>query len=265
MRGGGGGSGTGRGSAGGGTRTALCAVLATAALLTGCAQSVDPIERLGKKAAEGVHRPVVRADRAYRHWGLPAPLATAPHHAATTRTATRLPAVVDRVPTTDKVVFLTYDDGVGQDPRLATLIRELHLPVTVFATARQPALRRAGATVEHRAPRRGTLPGLPYTRQRTALCTHPTAHLLRPRHGTYDHTTLRAAAHCGITALVLWRATVTPTGVAYTRGPHTLLPGDIVRVGPARGPATALGERTARLLRKVQERGLTVGRLEDYL
>ncbi|MGW5101010.1 hypothetical protein [Streptomyces sp. NPDC004100] len=265
MRGGGGGSGTGRGSAGGGARTALCAVLATAALLTGCAQSVDPIERLGKKAAEGVHRPVVRADRAYRHWGLPAPLATAPHHAATTRTATRLPPVVDRVPTTDRVVFLTYDDGVGQDPRLATLIRELHLPVTVFATARQPALRRAGATVEHRAPRRGTLPGLPYTRQRTALCTRPTAHLLRPRHGTYDHTTLRVAAHCGITALVLWRATVTPTGVAYTRGPHTLLPGDIVRVGPARGPATALGERTARLLRKVQERGLTVGHLEDYL
>ncbi|WP_018543952.1 hypothetical protein [Streptomyces sp. LaPpAH-108] len=239
-------------------------MLATVTLLTGCAQSVDPIERLGKKAAEGVHRPVVRADRAYRHWGLPAPLATAPHHAATTRT-TPLPPVVDRVPTTDKVVFLTYDDGAGQDPRLATLIRELRLPVTVFATAPQPALHKAGATVERRAPRHGTLPGLPYPRQHTALCTHPTPHLLRPRQRAYDHTTLRAAAHCGITALVLWRATVTSTGVAYTRGTHTLLPGDIVRVGPARGSATALGERTARLLRRVQERGLTVGHLEDYL
>ncbi|MEU6239620.1 hypothetical protein [Streptomyces sp. NPDC047024] len=244
----------------------MCAVLATAALLTGCAQSVDPIERLGKKAAEGVHRPVVRADRAYRHWGLPAPLATAPHHPMTARTTTPLPPVVDRVPTTDRVVFLTYDDGAGQDPRLATLIRELHLPVTVFATAHQTALRKAGATVERRAPRRGTLPGLPYPRQRTAICDHPTpSHLLRPRQRAYDRTTLRAAAHCGITAVVLWRATVTPTGLAYTRGTHTLLPGDIVRVGPARGPATALGERTARLLRRVQERGLTVGHLEDYL
>ncbi|MGV9340958.1 hypothetical protein [Streptomyces sp. NPDC003688] len=245
----------------------MCAVLAAAALLTGCAQSVDPIERLGKKAAEGVHRPVVRADRAYRHWGLPAPLATAPHHAARPLASrgTPLPRAVDHVPTTDKVVFLTYDDGVGQDPRLATLIRELRLPVTVFAAAHQTALRRAGATVERRAPRRGTLPGLPYTRQRAALCAHPAARLLRPRLGTYDHTTLRAAAHCGITAVVLWRATVTSTGLAYTRGAHTLLPGDIVRVGPARGTATALGERTARLLRRVQERGLTVGRLEDYL
>ncbi|MEW2133401.1 hypothetical protein [Streptomyces sp. NPDC005435] len=245
-------------------RAALCAVLAASALLTGCAQSVDPIERLGKKAAERVHRPVVRADRAYRHWGLPAPLAAAPHHAVPARTSTHLPPVVDRVPTTDKVVFLTYDDGAGQDPRLATLIRELRLPVTVFATP-GTTLRAPGATVERRAPRRGTLPGLPYARQRAAICAHPTPRLLRPRHATYDHTTLRAAARCGITALVLWRATVTSTGLTYTRGTHTLLPGDIVRVGPARGPATALGERTARLLRRVQERGLTVGHLEDYL
>ncbi|MGW7671641.1 polysaccharide deacetylase family protein, partial [Streptomyces sp. NPDC054775] len=45
---------------------ALLAATLAAVLLSGCAQSVDPIERLGKKAAQKVQRP----DRAYRRWGL---------------------------------------------------------------------------------------------------------------------------------------------------------------------------------------------------
>ncbi|MER5259675.1 MULTISPECIES: hypothetical protein [unclassified Streptomyces] len=36
---------------------ALAAAVLAPALLTGCAQSVDPIERLGRKAAEKVPRP----------------------------------------------------------------------------------------------------------------------------------------------------------------------------------------------------------------
>ncbi|WP_414822841.1 hypothetical protein [Streptomyces tricolor] len=50
------------------------AVLATALLLTGCAQSVDPIERLGKKAAEGVRPHAAASGRAHRLWGLTRPL-----------------------------------------------------------------------------------------------------------------------------------------------------------------------------------------------
>lgn len=64
---------------------ALVAGALTAALLTGCtgcAQSVDPIERLGKKAAQEVRRsrPNGPTPATYRHWGLPTPLAAAPRH-----------------------------------------------------------------------------------------------------------------------------------------------------------------------------------------
>ncbi|MBK6019051.1 hypothetical protein JHN45_49340, partial [Streptomyces sp. MBT53] len=46
-------------------------------------------------------------------------------------------------------------------------------------------------------------------------------------------------------------------GSGCRRGAHRLTPGDIVRITPT--------DTTARLLRGIQERGLTVGRLEDYL
>lgn len=89
--------------------------------------------------------------------------------------------------------------------------------------------------------------------------------LFRPPYGTYDTTTLRAAADCGITAVVLWRAAMGPAELTFTHGPHRLLPGDIVTVDPDELSGPGLRERTTRLLRAVQGQGLTVGHLEDYL
>ncbi|WOX11926.1 hypothetical protein [Streptomyces sp. N50] len=232
-------------------RTPVAVALA-ATLLTGCAQSVDPIERLGKKAAQRVHPHGPSRERPYRHWGLTAPLAPAPKpspHPAARSAGPGLPPVVDHVRTRDKVVFLTYDaHGTGadtrRDPRFADLVRELRLPVTVFPTA----------------PRPGRFAGLPYATQRGEICgrhPRPNSRLLRPPHGTYDTTTRRAAADCGVSALVLWRASTTTGTLTYARGDHHLAPGDIVQVGPA--------DSTARLLRGIQELGLTVGSLEDYL
>ena len=45
-----------------------------------------------------------------------------------------LPPVVDHVPTRDRVVFLTYDDGAERDPRFIDLVREHRLPVSLFLT-----------------------------------------------------------------------------------------------------------------------------------
>ena len=225
------------------------AVAVAATLLTGCAQSVDPIERLGKKAAQRVHPHGPAPEQPYRHWGLTAPLAPAPKPSPgpPARSAgPGLPPVVDHVRTRDKVVFLTYDHEAGArpDPNFADMVRELRLPVTEFGTAQD----------------RRPVAGLPYDAQRTEICGHlarPRPRLLRPPDGTYDTTTRRAAADCGISALVLWRASTTTGTLTYARGAHHLTPGDIVRITPT--------DTTARLLRGIQERGLTVGRLEDYL
>ncbi|OIK25974.1 hypothetical protein VT52_019755 [Streptomyces malaysiense] len=192
-------------------------VLAAVLLLTGCAQPVVPIERLGRKAAEGV-RPHGR------------PLAAPPSGRA-------LPPVVDHVATRDRVVFLTRDDA-DRDPRRTATPREPRLPVRRFTTGLRP------------------LAGRPYATQRAALCARRTR-LLRPPRGAYDSTTLRAAADCGVAAVVLWRATLAPAGLTYSRGPHHLRRGDIVRLAP--------GAPAARLLGVLRERNLTAARLEDYL
>ncbi|MHB9859674.1 polysaccharide deacetylase family protein [Streptomyces sp. YIM S03343] len=261
--------------------------------LTSCAQSVDPIERLGKKAAQRVDHPTAHAVPGaglppYRRWGLPAPLTRPPKPSAAPPARTAgpgLPPALDHIPTRDRVVFLTYDYDTSahrdprypRDPRFPDMVRDLHLPVTVFVTgtpadtdhAEFTRLRAAGAAVQNRTLDHHPLRGLPYRTQHTRICaeqdrlrarlnTH--ARFLRPPHGTYDTTTLRAAADCGVGALILWRATLTKTTLTYTRGAPHLHPGDIVRI-PPRSPGT----RTTSLLRKLQTEGLTAGRLEDYL
>ncbi|WP_329266434.1 polysaccharide deacetylase family protein [Streptomyces pseudovenezuelae] len=258
-------------------RTLVAAGLA-AVLLTGCAQSVDPIERLGKKAAQrvGSYGPARVDGRPYRHWGLPAPLPAPPRVPARAR-ADRdgLPPVVRRVETSDKVVFLTYDDGAEKDPRFVELVRELRLPVSMFLTdsvvgpgyGHFARLQSVGASIQNHTLDHPALRGLPYTGQRAEICGQQEKvrsrfgvrpRLLRPPYGTYDRTTLRAAADCGLSAVVLW--SVSPEGEA--RG---LRAGDIVSMtsGEATGPT--LTERTTAVLREVERRGLTVGRLEDYL
>ncbi|CAL9299185.1 polysaccharide deacetylase family protein [Streptomyces sp. SudanB182_2057] len=264
------------------------AVLASALLLTGCAQSVDPIERLGKKAAEGVH-PHVAPGREHRHRGLARPLARPPAHPARPfprpparplaghPAVTAPPPVVDRVPTRDPVVFLTYGDGAERDPRFVDMVRALRLPVTLFLTGSAAApghrhfarLRALGAGIGNHTLGRRAPAGLPYAGQRAEICGQQDRlrarlgvrpRLFRPPHGSYDPATLRAAADCGISAVVLWRTALTPAGL--TRG---LAPGDIVLVDPDASGGVPLRERTARVLRAAQERGLTVARLEDYL
>ncbi|MFI6440583.1 polysaccharide deacetylase family protein [Streptomyces sp. NPDC050759] len=260
---------------------ALVAGGLAAVLLTGCAQSVDPIERLGRKAAQrvgsygpdGPSGPEGADGRPYHHWGLLAPLQAPPRVPA--RAAVRrsgLPPVVRRVGTSDKVVFLTYDDGAERDPRFVDMVRELRLPVSMFLTdsvvgpgyGHFARLQSVGASIQNHTLDHPALRGLPYPGQRAEICGQQEKvrsrfgirpRLFRPPYGTYDRTTLRAAADCGLSAVVLW--SVSAEGGAPER---PLRAGDIVSVasGEATGP-------TLRLLREIQRRGLTVGRLEDYL
>ncbi|MFJ1973205.1 polysaccharide deacetylase family protein [Streptomyces sp. NPDC087903] len=267
----------------------LVAGLLGLALLAGCAQSVDPIERLSKKAAQRVrpHEPATSAEPAYRRWGLALPLPPAPRVRArppAARTAgPGLPPVVDRVRTRDRVVFLTYDDGAEQDPRFVDMVRELRLPVSLFLTdsvvgpgyGHFARLRAVGARVQNHTLDHPALRGLPYAGQRAEICGQQDKlksrfgirpRFFRPPYGTYDTNTLRAAADCGLSAVVRWRASLEGGGtLTYTYGEPRLRPGDIVSVASGESTGLTLVNRTTRLLRETQERGLTVGRLEDYL
>ncbi|MFC7307462.1 polysaccharide deacetylase family protein [Streptomyces monticola] len=269
----------------------LAGVLAAGALavsgaLTGCAQSVDPIERLGRKAAQKVEERRVSA-ATYRRWGLSKPFAPAPKPPARKPLAAAgpgLPAVIDRVPTKDKVVFLTFDDGAERDPRFVRMVKELKLPVSMFLTdsvvgpgyAHFGELRAVGATVQNHTLDHPYLPGLSYEGQRWEICGQQDKlkerfgikpRLFRPPYGDYNDDTLRAAADCGLSALVLWRASMQINDLRYAEG-GKLRPGDIVLAhfrGPDELKGASLTEMTARMLRRIQAQGYTVARLEDYL
>ncbi|MEU6479612.1 polysaccharide deacetylase family protein [Streptomyces sp. NPDC047017] len=266
-------------------RTAAALLAAALLLLAGCAPSVDPIERLGRKAAQRVRPASPAADRPYLRWGLAAPLPVPPRPPArTTAARTRTgPPVLDHVDTPDRVVFLTYDDGAERDPRFVDMVRELRLPIAVFLTgsAAGPGsghfarLRAAGADLQNHTLDHPALRGVPYAGQRAEICGQrdrlrarfgARSRLLRPPYGSYDTTTLRAAADCGVRAVVLWRASMKDTGLRFAHGPHRLGPGDIVLVtSDDDDPAASLHERTTRILRTLQTQGLTAGRLSDYL
>ncbi|GAA0631975.1 polysaccharide deacetylase family protein [Streptomyces thermocarboxydovorans] len=224
------------------------------------------------------HRAATAGDGA----GQPAGNSTAPP-AGTRQPAAALPPVVDRVRTTDRVVFLTYDDGAERDPRLIGLVRERRLPVSLFLTdsvvgpgyAHFARLRAVGASLQNHTLDHTALRGLPYAGQRAEICGQQRKltsrfgvrpRLFRPPYGTYDATTLRAAADCGITAVVLWRVSLDGNGeLTYAEGPKELKPGDIVSVPSADLPSLSLADRTRRLLEEAGRRGLRVARLEDYL
>ncbi|MFD9794799.1 hypothetical protein ACFWXK_28065 [Streptomyces sp. NPDC059070] len=231
----------------------LAGLLAAGALVAGllgtagCAQSVEPFERLGRKAASKVVPRGGGREATARRWGLAGPLAPAPRPPAR-RPA--LPFVVDRVPLPerDRVVFLTYDNAV-EDPSLRRMVSELELPVSTFA--------RPGRTADLRE--------LSYDGQRAEICGRGARpRLFRPPAGAYNADTVRAARSCGVRSMVLWRAAASPRGdvLRYREGGR-LRSGDIVLAHCA-GPGTP-AVRTARLLRRIQEQGFTVARLEDYV
>ncbi|MGK5693587.1 polysaccharide deacetylase family protein [Streptomyces sp. URMC 128] len=194
-----------------------------------------------------------------------------------------LPPVLDHVRTRDRVVFLTYDDGAERDPRFVTLVRERRLPVSMFLTdsvvgpgyGHFARLRAVGASIQNHTLDHPALRGLPYAGQRAEICGQQhklrsrfgiRPRLFRPPYGTYDTTTLRAAADCGIRAIVLWRASLNPDGtLTYTRGKPALRPGDVISVPSGESASLTLTEQTERLLREIEGRGLRVGRLENYV
>ncbi|MFE9439751.1 polysaccharide deacetylase family protein [Streptomyces sp. NPDC006602] len=245
-------------------------------------------EGAGSSGPEGAgsYGPEGAGERPYRRWGLTAPPAPAPKPSARPP-APRPPGrgltpVLDHVPTSDRVVFLTYDDGAEKDPRFVDMVRELRLPVSMFLTdsvvgpgyGHFARLRSVGASIQNHTLDHPALRGLPYAGQRTEICGQQDKlhsrfgirpRLFRPPYGTYDTTTLRAAADCGLSAVVLWRVSVENGELAFTEGERRLRPGDIVSVPSGRPTGETLTERTVRLLREIQEQGLTVGRLEDYL
>lgn len=71
---------------------------------------------------------------AYRKWRLkPFAAVPAPPAVKPVKTGTGGPVpVISEIPTKEKIVFVTFDDGAEKDPKFVAMMKELKIPFTMF-------------------------------------------------------------------------------------------------------------------------------------
>lgn len=195
-----------------------------------------------------------------------------------------LPPVFTTVPTEEKIVFLTVDDGAEKDPAFLRMTSELGIPYTAFLSdyvIREDygyfeRMRDLGVGLNNHTLNHPYLPGLSHARQKHEICgmqdvierrygQRPV--LFRPPFGNYNKDTLRAAKSCGVEYAPLWNEEVFVDRWEYREWDRRLRPGDIV-LTHFRGRdewGGTMPDMIRRFLDKVTAEGYAVGRLEDYL
>ncbi|MFG2618414.1 polysaccharide deacetylase family protein [Streptomyces sp. NPDC048507] len=195
-----------------------------------------------------------------------------------------LPPVFTTVPTEDKVVFLTIDDGAEKDPEFVKMMQELKIPYTAFLSDylvrdNYPyfkGMQDAGVTLNNHTLNHRYMPALSYEKQREEICgqqdtiqkqfgKRPT--LFRPPYGNYNQDTLRAAKSCGIKAVPLWNAEAFVNRMDYREWDRDIHPGDII-LTHFRGREDWKGtmpDMIRHVMKTVTDKGYAVARLEDYL
>ncbi|MER6098699.1 polysaccharide deacetylase family protein [Streptomyces sp. NPDC001728] len=295
---------------------ALGAALAFAALAaaTACSAGTEPAggppapaagqHAQGQGAAGALNAYVekVRAQRAARvlaakKWGLARPPLEAPAPPAvkpkiTTRKGFEtdgegLPPVFTTVPTKQKVVFLTIDDGAEKDPALLRMMNDLRIPYSAFLSdyvvkddyayfARMQKSQPGGIALNNHTLNHRYLPGLSYSEQKREICGMQDViekrfgkrpPLFRPPYGNYNEDTLRAAKSCGVKAVPLWASEAFPDHMEWREWDRDLHPGDIV-LTHFRGKEDWKGtmpDMIRRVMDVITAKGYAVAKLEDYV
>ncbi|MER5633579.1 polysaccharide deacetylase family protein [Streptomyces nitrosporeus] len=245
--------------------------------------------------AEGLKRKQAARAVAAKKWGLDeTPLAAPEPPAKKPRLTTRegfevkggedLPPVFTTVPTEDRVVFLTMDDGSEKDPELLRMMTELDIPYSAFLSdyvvrddyGYFEEMQKSGVVLGNHTLTHPYLPGLSADEQREEICgeqdrmeerfgKRPT--LFRPPYGNYNGDTLRIAKSCGIEAVPLWAAEAFPGRMEWRERDQDLHPGDII-LTHFRGEdewGGSMADMIRTVMKTVTGKGYAVARLEDYV
>jgi peptidoglycan/xylan/chitin deacetylase (PgdA/CDA1 family) len=208
-------------------------------------------------------------------------LTTTPHLvSAQQQPATQKPTVkkaqlLYRIQTTDPVVFITIDDGFDKNGDGLDLLKKWNWPVTSFllpfnSKNHVPYFQHIGRVNDmgtHTA-KHTILKGLSLQKQQEAICSGEkqikqqfgyTTGLFRPPTGSWDATTLEAAANCGISTVLLWRVSMNGSTMTTWGGPPRA--GDVILIHYVR----SLDKSLKRIAWELHKQGLHVARLADYL
>ncbi|MFD4658825.1 polysaccharide deacetylase family protein [Kitasatospora sp. NPDC058444] len=230
---------------------------------------------------------------AAQRWGLERPPLKAPPRPATrvaltpvqgVKLADGRPPVVYRVPTDDKVVFLTVDDGAEKDPEFSRMAEELGIPLSTYVSdylARENYgyfrdLHAHGVEINNHTINHRNLKVLDYETQRHEICDQQDQleqqigvrpRLFRPPYGEYNDDTLRAAASCGVEAVPMWNEEAFPDHMEWRYDDRELHPGDII-LTHFRGTdiwKASMPDLLRKVVNDVTAQGFALARLDDYL
>ena len=183
---------------------------------------------------------------------------------------------VRRIDTTDRVIFITIDDGQVRDPAVLDHLLQLGLPFTSFLT--EPlaeadpqfwkGTQSAWGMIETHTINHPDLRKADASTQRREICEpadtfeqlfgrRPT--LFRPPYGNSNDAVRRVAADCGYDAVVLW--TGSTNNGKLTMQEVELKPGDIILMHYRDTLRADLDD----VLARARAEGFTIGRLQDYL
>ncbi|MEV7399520.1 polysaccharide deacetylase family protein [Streptomyces sp. NPDC091267] len=300
---------------------AVLAALLVAAVGSGCAAGTDSrtVPAAGQEAATHSGQPGAQAGNAgaagtragqaekarlaqaaravaAKKWGLAStPLAAPVAPAVKPHISTRkgfeveggddsLPPVFTTVPTKQKVVFLTMDDGDDKDPELLRMMSELSIPYSAFLSdylvrdnyAYFKDAQSRGVTLNNHTLNHRYMPGLSYAEQKQEICDQQDIiekqygerpRLFRPPYGNYNGDTLRIAKSCGITAVPLWAAEAFPDHMEWREEDRDLHPGDII-LTHFRGKKDwqgSMADMVRAVMKVITDKGYAVARLEDYV
>ena len=183
----------------------------------------------------------------------------------------------NRVSTTQRVVFVTIDDGWTRDTSFPADVRKAGVPISLFLIAGAAkegyayfrGLQSLGATIEDHTVDHARCSRLTYAEQRREICTAADSYqsvfgrrptLFRPPYGDFTTVTRRAAAACGMHAVVTWDVSVNNGRLSFASRSR-LRAGDIILMHFTAG----IRRDFAAALAAARAQGFTVRRLESYL
>jgi peptidoglycan/xylan/chitin deacetylase (PgdA/CDA1 family) len=197
------------------------------------------------------------------------------------------PTVFSDVPLTDKVVFITLDDGLVKDPQFIQMVKDFQIPITIdlanlFISDDYSYFDKLYETgyvsiQNHTVDHPLNMPALSASEQLEEIAgmqeiLHKrygvTPYIFRPPGGNYDETTIASAGEAGLKGVMMWKETMQISDMEYQTAAHRLSPGDIV-LAHFRGPAQLDGESMvrmmARLFKHIQEQGFTIADITKYV
>jgi peptidoglycan/xylan/chitin deacetylase (PgdA/CDA1 family) len=240
--------------------------------------------RKATTAASGVDAELIRK----RYLGLkPFPPAPPPPAIKPITLSASDPTVFSNVPMTDKVVFITIDDGLDKDPRFIQMVKDFQIPLTIdlanlfisddygyFEKLKETGyVSIQNHTVDHPLD----MPALSASQQLYEIAGQQeilhkqygvTPYIFRPPGGNYDETTIASAGEAGLKGVMLWKEAMEITDMEYQTAAHRLNPGDII-LAHFRGPAQLDGESMVHMMiwlyRHIQDQGFTVADITKYV